>query len=96
LPQPAEVPLRHMVRERLCEFGSDRQQGAILFFTISGLAAMLDNRYDEAVYYMDAANRIDVSCFQLPALPARPADESGDKPLPPREPAPPPQEAAPQ
>ena len=88
LPQPTEVPLRHMVRERLCEFGSDRQQVAILFFTISGLAAMLDNRYDEAVYYMEAANRIDVSCFQLPSLPAHPAESAEGGSLPRQAPEP--------
>jgi hypothetical protein len=82
LPEPAEVPLRHLVRERLCEFGSDRQQVAILFFTISGLAAMLDNRYDEAVYYMEAANRIDLSCLHLPAPPRSAAEGGAGNPSP--------------
>jgi hypothetical protein len=71
LPQPAQVPLRHLVRERLCEFGSHSQQAAILFFTVTGLAAMLDNRYDEALYYMEAAGRIDLACLQLPVVPPR-------------------------
>ena len=66
LPEPARVPLRNLIRDRLCEFGSHNQQVAILFFTITGLAALSDNRYDEAVYYMEAANRIDLSCLQLP------------------------------
>jgi hypothetical protein len=83
LPAPAKVPLRHLVRERLCEFGSDRQQVAILFFTVSGLAAMLDNRYDEAVYYMDAANRIDLSCLQLPIPPPSTPETAGGAAPPP-------------
>ena len=68
MPQEALVPLRNRVRNRLCEFGSHRQQANILFLTIIGLAAMLDNRYDDAVYYVDAANRIDVACLQLPGM----------------------------
>ena len=31
-----------------------------------GLTAMLDNRYDDAVYYVDAANRLDEACLSLP------------------------------
>ena len=82
LPEPARVPLRNLVRDRLCEFGSHSQQLAILFLTITGLAALSDNRYDEAVYYMEAANRIDVSCLQLPLSPSQP----GDLPESPRDP----------
>jgi len=73
LPEPGRVPLRGLIRDRLCEFGSHGQQVAILFFTITGLAALSDNRYDEAVYYMEAANRIDLSCLQLPLPPSRAA-----------------------
>ena len=70
MTEEALVPLRNQVRNRLCEFGSHRQQANILFLTIIGLAAMLDNRYDDAVYYVEAANRIDVTCLQLPGMTA--------------------------
>jgi hypothetical protein len=82
LPEPAQVPLRNLVRERLCEFGSHNQQVAILFFTVTGLAALADNRYDEALYYMEAAGRIDLSCLQLPIVPAPPAKPPESKPEP--------------
>jgi hypothetical protein len=82
LPEPARVPLRNLIRDRLCEFGSHNQQVAILFFTITGLAALSDNRYEEAVYYMEAANRIDLSCLQLPLPPPRDAPAAESKPNP--------------
>ncbi len=79
MTEEALVPLRNRVRNRLCEFGNHRQQANILFLTIIGLAAMLDNRYNDAVYYVDAANRIDVDCLQLPGMPA---PDLGDEALP--------------
>ena len=75
LPYPAQVPLRHMVHERLCEFGNHAEQLTILHLTIVGLAAMLENRYDEAVYFMEAADRIDAHCLQLPVPLATDADQ---------------------
>ena len=75
LPYPARVPLRHMVHERLCEFGNHAEQLTILHLTIVGLAAMLENHYDDAVYYMEAANRIDAHCLQLPVAPAPDAEQ---------------------
>lgn len=75
LPYPARVPLRHMVHERLCEFGTHAEQLTILHLTIVGLAAMLENRYEEAIYYMEAADRIDAHCLQLPLGPAPDAEQ---------------------
>ncbi len=69
LPYPARIPLRHMVQERLCEFGNHAEQLTILHLTIIGLAALLENLYDEAIYYMEAANRIDHHCLRLPLAP---------------------------
>ena len=66
LPVPARIPLRRLVGERLCEFGNHREQLTILYLTIVGLAAMLDNRYDDAIYYLETAERIDHHCLRLP------------------------------
>ena len=66
LPQPAKVPLRAQVKENLCEFGNHSEQVTILYYTIIGLAAMVNHDYEQAQYYLDAANRIDVDCLRIP------------------------------
>lgn len=73
LPRAARIPLRQMVRERLCEFGNHQEQLTALYMTVLGLAALLENRHDEALYYMQTANRIDDRCLRLPAPAGTPA-----------------------
>ncbi len=68
LPNPATIPLRATVYPRLCEFGNYQEQYDILYLTITGLLAMLDNRYERAVTYFDQAKRIDSHCLQLPGV----------------------------
>ena len=55
LPHPAQIPLRPLVRRRLCEFGSHREQLNILVLTIAGLLAMRENDYERAVFFMNSA-----------------------------------------
>lgn len=66
LPTPGKVPLRSQVKENLCEFGNHSEQVTILYYTIIGLTAMVNHDYAQAMYYFDAANRIDVDCLQIP------------------------------
>lgn len=66
LPNPANVPLRAQVKETLCEFGNHSEQVTILYYTIIGLTAMVNHDYEQAQYYLDAANRIDVDCLRIP------------------------------
>jgi hypothetical protein len=68
LPNPAKIPLRATIYPRLCEFGNYQEQYDILYLTITGLLAMLDNRYERAVSYLDQAKRIDSHCLQLPGV----------------------------
>lgn len=65
LPHPAQIPLRPLVQERLCEFGSGREQLDILYLTIAGLLTMRDNDYDKAVFYLESAKNIDNGCLRL-------------------------------
>lgn len=69
LPNPARIPLRATVYSVLCEFGNYQEQYDILYLTITGLLAMLDNRYERAGFYLDQAKRIDSHCLQLPGVP---------------------------
>ena len=74
LPQPAQVPLRDLVQERLCEFGDHTEQLNILYLTIAGLLSLRENEYDKAVLYMESARAIDTFCLHLPgAGPVDPA-----------------------
>lgn len=66
LPNPARVPMRAQVKETLCEFGNHSEQVTILYYTIIGLAAMVNHDYELAQYYLDAANRIEVDCLRIP------------------------------
>ena len=66
LPNPARVPLKALVQKQLCEFGNHAEQVTILYLTIVGLTAMVNNDYRVAQFYLDSANRIDVDCLQLP------------------------------
>ncbi|MEE8434135.1 MAG: hypothetical protein V3S64_05030 [bacterium] len=66
LPHPAQIPLRPLVRKRLCEFGSHREQMNILYLTIAGLLAMRENDYEKAVFFMNSARVIDDGCLRLP------------------------------
>jgi len=66
LPQPSQVPLRSLARERLCEFGNHGEQLNILYTTIAGLLAMRENDYDKAVIYLEAASQMDDHCLKLP------------------------------
>jgi hypothetical protein len=76
LPDPARVPLRELVQERLCEFGGHRDQLAILYLTIAGLLNMRDNQYDRAVLFMTSARSLDTHCLRLPGAGAgRPREE---------------------
>lgn len=68
LPNPARIPLRANVYPRLCEFGNYQEQYDILYLTIAGLLAMLDNQHDRAMYFLDQAKRIDSHCLQLPGV----------------------------
>ncbi|HEX9842520.1 MAG TPA: hypothetical protein VGC20_07205, partial [bacterium] len=88
LPQPAQVPLRDLVQERLCEFGNHNEQLNILYLTIAGLLSMRENEYDKAVLYMESARTIDNHCLHLPGSgPAGAAPSPGSLPrstVPPR------------
>lgn len=66
LPQAASIPLRHMVRDRLCEFGNHAEQHDILYLTIAGLLTLVRNDYDRALLYMEAARQLDDRCLRLP------------------------------
>jgi hypothetical protein len=79
IPEPSRIPLKAQVHPRLCEFGNYVEQLQILYLTITGLLAMLDNNYDVATNNMELANRIDSHCLQLPKV--GPSDpDSGDNP----------------
>ena len=67
LPRAAQIPLRPLVRRRLCEFGSHREQLNILYLTIAGLLALRENDYEKAVVFMNSARVIDNGCLRLPA-----------------------------
>ena len=73
LPYPAQIPLRSMVQEKLCEFGDHSEQVTILYLTILGLSAVFANDYDQANTHFQMANRIDDRCFQLPLTPRSPS-----------------------
>ena len=81
LPDPARVPLRDLVQERLCEFGNHQEQLRILHLTIAGLLSLRENEYERAALYMGAARAIDNRCFRLPGV-GTPAAEppAGGKP----------------
>ena len=66
LPQPEQIPLRNMVRRQLCEFGDHQEQLRGLLFTILGLVATQEARYDQAVFYFETANQVDDFCLHLP------------------------------
>lgn len=66
LPRPSQVPLRDLVQQRLCEFGSHTEQLNILYLTIAGLLSLRENNYDKAVLYMEAARSLDTYCLHLP------------------------------
>jgi hypothetical protein len=76
VPEPARIPLKSQVHPRLCEFGNYSEQLQILYLTITGLLATLDNDYDTANADMDLATRIDSHCLQLPT------PSNGDAPAP--------------
>jgi hypothetical protein len=65
LPDPARIPLRASLHPRLCEFGNYQEQMDILYLTIMGLLAMLDNRHDRAVAFLEQAKRLDSRCLRL-------------------------------
>ena len=65
LPDPARIPLRGSVHPRLCEFGNHQEQLDILYLTLVGLLAMLDNRHERAVLFLDQAKRLDSRCLRL-------------------------------
>jgi len=66
VPEPSRIPLKAQLHPRLCEFGNYVEQLQILYLTITGLLATLDNDYEAANANMDLANRIDNRCLQLP------------------------------
>ena len=66
LPYPNQIPLRKMVRSRLCEFGNNQEQWRSLYLTVLGLLATNQNRYDDAVQLFDLANDIADGCLKLP------------------------------
>lgn len=68
LPYPARIPLRASLHSRLCEFGTYQDQLEILYLTLMGLVAMLDNNYDQAVYHLDQAKRLDSRCLHVPGM----------------------------
>lgn len=68
LPHPAQIPLRRLVRNRLCEFGSHQEQLNILYLTIAGLLTLRENDYEKAVIFMKSARAIDNGCLKLPTL----------------------------
>lgn len=85
VPEPTRIPLKAQLHPRLCEFGNYVEQLQILYLTITGLLATLDNDYDAANASMDMANRIDSHCLQLPKVPggsqdASPGTEPGQAP----------------
>ena len=71
LPHPAQIPLRSLAREKLCEFGDHREQLNILYATIAGLLALRENDYNRAVFYLESAARMDDHCLTLPGTPRR-------------------------
>ncbi len=66
LPYRTRVPLRALVRRKLCEFGDHSEQAHILYFTILGLTAMTRDNYTLAHFYLNSAREIDVECLKLP------------------------------
>jgi hypothetical protein len=78
VPEPARIPLKTQLHPRLCEFGNYSEQLQILFLTITGLLALLDNDYETANADMDLATRIDNHCLQLPKT--SPGEASGAAP----------------
>lgn len=79
LPHPAQIPLRGLTRERLCEFGNHEEQLRILHLTTTGLAAMREHQYDRAVLYLETANRLDDHCLRLPGASAVTGPQAGDR-----------------
>lgn len=75
VPAPARIPLKAQIQPRLCEFGNYSEQLQILYLTITGLLAMVDNDYETANANMELATRIDSHCLQLPAQ--MPGDATG-------------------
>jgi len=76
VPEPARIPLKSQVHPRLCEFGNYSEQLQILYLTITGLLATLDNDYETANANMDLATRIDSHCLQLPKPSSEDAPEA--------------------
>ena len=68
LSNPALIPLRATVYSQLCEFGNYQEQYDILYLTVTGLLAILDNQYERASRYLEQAKRIDSHCLQLPGV----------------------------
>lgn len=86
VPEPTRIPLKVQLHPRLCEFGNYAEQLQILFLTITGLLATLEDDYETANSNMELANRIDNRCLQLPKI--RPPGvggtaTGGTSPLPP-------------
>jgi hypothetical protein len=68
VPEPSRIPLRTSLHARLCEFGNYAEQMQILYLTVTGLLATLDNDYETANANLDLATRIDGHCLQLPKV----------------------------
>ncbi len=89
VPEPTRIPLKAQIHPRLCEFGDYGEQLQILYLTITGLLAMVDNDYETATVDFDQATRIDSHCLQLPKdartlRAATPRAETGHASPPPR------------
>lgn len=78
LPEPDRIPIRPLVRETLCEYGSAGEQVNALHLTVLGVLAMQVNDYERAVFYQEQAHAIDERCLQLPGPgPAGAGDTGG-------------------
>jgi len=85
LPHPTRIPLRHNVPERLCTYGGNLEQANILYFTILALASTLNQDYDQALFFLNMANRTEQGCLRLPLagvgdLPEHGKKAQGDQP----------------
>ena len=72
VPEPARIPLKAQLHPRLCQFGDYSEQLQILYLTITGLLALVDNDYDTATANIELATTIDSHCLQLPQGAAAP------------------------
>lgn len=66
LPFAARIPLRYAPFADICAYGSDVQRLQVMYFTILGTAALLENRYDQAQAHLGLAHAIDLDCLKLP------------------------------